>query len=214
VLLGGNLPKALIALQKLLTLDAQLAMATYIDRQQRELEYLTEELASEGRRVAQDYEQQATELRVTADRARAAFSVHAEAEDLIGIGAYQAGHDRTLDEAVRLQPALARFLCQQPGESVDLEQSFADLDAFLFPPWDLEEFTPLDTSASCATIYRELNERVPRSYSYRPKFTENPMAGAIGALGSMWWPAWLLWAIPAIAEETDLSPSSRATVSE
>ena len=53
------------------------------------------------------------------------------------------------------------------------------------------------------TIYRELNERVPRAETYRAKFTENPYNGAIFALGSMWWPAWLLWIIPTIATYRD-----------
>ena len=85
-----------------------------------------------------------------------------------------------------------------------LEQSFADLDALLFfSPWELEQFPALDKSASCETIYRELNARIPGAQSYRAKFTENPYNGAIFALGTMWWPAWLLWAIPAIATYRD-----------
>lgn len=90
---------------------------------------------------------------------------------------------------------------QQMGDGI--EQSFSDLDAFLFPPWELEAFPAVDTSASCETIYRELNDRVPRTYSYRQKFTDNPVNAAIGALGTMWWPAWLLWSIPALATYRD-----------
>ena len=75
---------SVVALHKVLMLDAQLAMETYIDRQHSDLEYLTEELASEGRRLARDYEVQRAELRVTTDRARAA-------EELASVGTLVAG---------------------------------------------------------------------------------------------------------------------------
>jgi signal transduction histidine kinase len=74
----------LISLQKLLTLDAEMAMESYIDRKQSELEYLADELAKEGRRLAEDYETQKVELRLTADRARAA-------EELASVGTLVAG---------------------------------------------------------------------------------------------------------------------------
>jgi signal transduction histidine kinase len=74
----------LIALQKLLMLDAQLAMETYIDRRERELHYLTEELAREGRSLALAFESQSAELRETASRARVA-------EELASVGALVAG---------------------------------------------------------------------------------------------------------------------------
>ena len=67
------------------------------------------------------------EVRACADRARALLSLHAEAEDLIQIGAYQPGQHAATDEAVRLEPALREFLCQAPDEAVDLEGSFAGL---------------------------------------------------------------------------------------
>lgn len=75
---------AVVSLQKLLNLDAQIAMEAYIDRHSRELEYLTEELASEGRRLARDYEDQTQELRSTEHRARAA-------EELAAVGTLVAG---------------------------------------------------------------------------------------------------------------------------
>src|SRR5262245_47150895 len=69
----------LVALQKLLLLDAQLAVETYIERRERELHYLTQELARQGRRLASAYETQRTELRLTASRARVA-------EELASVG--------------------------------------------------------------------------------------------------------------------------------
>src|SRR5262249_15448237 len=66
----GRAARLLVALQRLLTLDAQLAVEAYIENKERELEYLTEELAREGRQLAHAYETQGLELRQTASRAR------------------------------------------------------------------------------------------------------------------------------------------------
>jgi signal transduction histidine kinase len=74
----------LVALQKLLMLDAQLAVETYIERRERELQYLTDELAREGRRLASAYETQGSALRETASRARVA-------EELASVGTLVAG---------------------------------------------------------------------------------------------------------------------------
>jgi signal transduction histidine kinase len=74
----------LVALQKLLMLDAQLAVETYMARHERELQYLTEELAREGRRLEWAYETQGSELRQTASRARVA-------EELASVGTLVAG---------------------------------------------------------------------------------------------------------------------------
>ena len=108
--------KALIALQKLLTLDTQLAMESYIDRQRHELEYLTEELAQEGRRLAHDYEEQRVELRETVDRARAAEELASVATLVAGLaheigtpmGVIQ-GHAKLLEPAVSGEDATWRL---------------------------------------------------------------------------------------------------------
>jgi signal transduction histidine kinase len=76
--------RALVALQKLLLLDASLAMETYIERGQRELEYLNQELSRSGRELAHDLEAQGAKLRQTAERARAA-------EQLASLGTLVAG---------------------------------------------------------------------------------------------------------------------------
>jgi signal transduction histidine kinase len=77
-------PRILVALQKLLTLDAQLAMETYIERHQRELEYLNEELALQGRELGREKRAQGAELRRTRERAHVA-------EELASIGTLAAG---------------------------------------------------------------------------------------------------------------------------
>src|SRR5262249_56400796 len=74
----------LVSLHRLLMLDAQLAVETYIERKESELSYLTEELAREGRSLASAYETQGAALRETATRARAA-------EELASVGALVAG---------------------------------------------------------------------------------------------------------------------------
>jgi signal transduction histidine kinase len=76
--------RTLLALQKLLLLDASLAMDAYIERRERELEYLNRELSSSGLQLARDFESQGAELRKTAERARAA-------EQLASIGTLVAG---------------------------------------------------------------------------------------------------------------------------
>jgi len=106
----------LVSLQKLLMLDAQLAVEAYIDRRQSELQYLTEELANEGRRLARAYETQRSELRQTASRARVA-------EELASVGTLVAGlaheigtpmgviqgHAKLLEPAVTSEDALWRL---------------------------------------------------------------------------------------------------------
>jgi signal transduction histidine kinase len=74
----------IIALQKLLTLDTQIAMEAYIDRQQQELQYLSDELAKEGQRLARDFENQTIALRLTENRAR-------DAEELASVATLVAG---------------------------------------------------------------------------------------------------------------------------
>jgi signal transduction histidine kinase len=97
----------IVALQKLLSLDAQLAMEAYIDRQQHELQYLSDELAKEGRRLARDFESQKVALRLTENRARVAEELASVATLVAGLaheigtpmGVIQ-GHANLLESAV------------------------------------------------------------------------------------------------------------------
>jgi signal transduction histidine kinase len=97
----------IIALQKLLSLDAQLAMETYIDSQQQELQYLSDELAKEGQRLARDFESQRVALRLTENRARIAEELASVATLVAGLaheigtpmGVIQ-GHANLLESAV------------------------------------------------------------------------------------------------------------------
>jgi signal transduction histidine kinase len=80
----GRLQPTFAALQRLLTLDASLAVDAYMTQHQRDLEYLNQELAASGRRLARNLERSDTALRQTAERARAA-------ERLASIGTLVAG---------------------------------------------------------------------------------------------------------------------------
>ncbi|ARS54064.1 flagellar protein export ATPase FliI [Kushneria konosiri] len=51
--------------------------------------------------------------------------------DLISVGAYAAGSDRMLDEAIRLYPALEAFLQQRMSERADVEHSVEGLKLLL-----------------------------------------------------------------------------------
>jgi signal transduction histidine kinase len=76
--------RTLVALQKLLLFDAALAMETYVQRREQELEYLNQELSRSGRELAHDLESHQEKLKQTAERARAA-------EQLASIGTLVAG---------------------------------------------------------------------------------------------------------------------------
>ena len=58
-----------------------------------------------------------------AGRVRSLLAAYREAEDLIRIGAYQAGSSAAVDAAVRMKPAIDAFLRQRPDETTTPEQS-------------------------------------------------------------------------------------------
>ena len=64
-------------------------------------------------------------------RARRLLSVWEEMAELIRLGAYRAGTDAEVDEAIRLRPALEAFLAQGKEERSDLAQCYAALRAVL-----------------------------------------------------------------------------------
>jgi len=65
--------------------------------------------------------------------ARRSMALYDDMEELIRLGAYKAGSDPDLDRAIRLQPALERFMAQDRAEPSDLGTSFADLASVLKP---------------------------------------------------------------------------------
>jgi signal transduction histidine kinase len=97
----------LVSLQKLLMLDAQLAMEAYISSSEQKLEYLTRELAENSRQLARDYDDQSATLRRTTEQARAAEELASIATLVTGLaheigtpmGVIQ-GHAKMLESAV------------------------------------------------------------------------------------------------------------------
>ena len=60
-------------------------------------------------------------------QARASLSLYGEMEELIRIGAYKAGADPEVDEAVRVRPALEAVLAQERDERTSIHESFTML---------------------------------------------------------------------------------------
>jgi len=77
--------RTISSLQKRLFLDSQIAMEAYIDHQQRQLQYFTDELAKDSQRLARNFEDQKHELQLTEDRARAAEELASVATLVAGL---------------------------------------------------------------------------------------------------------------------------------
>src|SRR5580698_2953047 len=69
------------------------------------------------------------EHRQRAALVRRLLAAYARSEDLVRIGAYKAGADVELDEAMRARPILRRFLEQEVGERVTMRESISRLNA-------------------------------------------------------------------------------------
>jgi flagellum-specific ATP synthase len=69
----------------------------------------------------------APEHRKKAGLVRRLLAAYARSEDLVRIGAYKAGADAELDQALRARPVLREFLEQGPGERVGLAECVARL---------------------------------------------------------------------------------------
>lgn len=101
---------------------------------------LSRELAEAGHYPAIDIESSIS--RVMADivpecqlalarRLRQIYSLYQRNRDLITLGAYQAGSDPRIDQAIALQPKIAEFLQQGMNEAVDLQTSVQTLEALM-----------------------------------------------------------------------------------
>jgi flagellum-specific ATP synthase len=73
------------------------------------------------------------EENVLTRRARAILAIWADMADLVRLGAYRAGTDPVVDEAVKLAPRIEAMLRQEKNERSTLEASFAGLRAALTP---------------------------------------------------------------------------------
>ncbi|MNY26985.1 Flagellum-specific ATP synthase [compost metagenome] len=66
-----------------------------------------------------------------ARRFRAVYSRYQKSRDLIQVGAYVAGSDPQIDEAVKLQPAMAGFLQQNMFEAATMDESVSGMAGLL-----------------------------------------------------------------------------------
>ena len=64
-------------------------------------------------------------------RYRELNAVYERNRDMVTLGAYTAGRDPVLDQAVQLRQNMLAFLRQKPSEAVNVQQSFAQLAAVL-----------------------------------------------------------------------------------
>ena len=67
------------------------------------------------------------EENATTTRARAILALQAEMADLVRLGAYRAGTDPKVDEAVRITPQIEAMLRQSHDDASNIEDSFAQL---------------------------------------------------------------------------------------
>jgi flagellum-specific ATP synthase len=68
-----------------------------------------------------------------ARRARAILALHSDMADMVRLGAYRAGSDPAVDEAVALAPRIEAMLSQERDERTGIAESFAALRAALEP---------------------------------------------------------------------------------
>ncbi len=70
-------------------------------------------------------------------RARQLLSIYDDMEELIRLGAYRAGNDAKVDEAIHFNPVLEEFLAQRRDETTSLEDCYAWLARILNPEGQL-----------------------------------------------------------------------------
>ncbi len=66
-------------------------------------------------------------------RARSILALHADMADMVRLGAYRAGSDPAVDEAVAIAPRIEAMLRQSRDEGTGIEASFAALQAAMEP---------------------------------------------------------------------------------
>jgi flagellum-specific ATP synthase len=64
---------------------------------------------------------------MAARRLKQLYSRYERSRDLISVGAYAAGSDPVLDQAIALHDRIESFLCQEIPDKVDMLQSLGQL---------------------------------------------------------------------------------------
>lgn len=80
--------------------------------------------------------------------ARRLLATYEDMAEMIRIGAYRAGSDATVDEAIHYQPALDAFLSQEMAEFVTLDQGYAQLSEILGVEATASEALPAPDAAA------------------------------------------------------------------
>ena len=153
--------RTLVALQRLLMFDAQLAIETYIDRRELELERLAAELTVSKQELEHDLDTQQTQLTRTTQRAQAAEQLASVGTLVAGLaheigtpmGVIQ-GHAKLLEKSVEGEQAKRRLgiIREQIGRISKIIQSLLNMarprPAVLHP---VELTSVLETSLSFLT---------------------------------------------------------------
>jgi signal transduction histidine kinase len=158
--------RTLVALQKLLLLDVQLAMETYISKHESELERLNEELAQSGRRMARDLEDRRDELRETRARASAAEQLASVATLVAGLaheigtpmGVIQ-GHAKMLESDVRGDEA--RWRLETIQEQITRISGIIHALLNMARP-SRSAYVPVDLAATLQTTLAFVSEKLAR----------------------------------------------------
>jgi flagellum-specific ATP synthase len=72
--------------------------------------------------------------KIASQKVRSWLSIYNENKDLLTVGAYQAGQNRTLDESIQKKLDLDRFLQQGMNEPCDMATSVDHLKVLSQPP--------------------------------------------------------------------------------
>ena len=177
--------RQVIALQRLLMLDAQLAIETYIERSERDLENLNAELARSGRELQSRYTEQHQALTQTEKRAK-------DAEALASIGTLVAGlaheigtpmgviqgHAKLLEKAVQDEKARWRLstITEQIARISKIIQSLLNMarpKASERSPVDLEALIE-NTLAFLTEKFQRRRVEVHREFEEVPSVTGDP----------------------------------------
>lgn len=109
---------------------------------------MSRRLADMGQYPAIDLEKSISRVMpsITSDQQQAAsqrirhlYSLYEQNRDLINVGAYQAGSNPSIDEAIRMQPRIAEFMRQGMNESCNMATSLQQLNALAVAQKPLNE---------------------------------------------------------------------------
>lgn len=76
------------------------------------------------------------------------YSVYQQNRDLINVGAYEAGSEPVIDEAIEMQPLMRQFLKQGMNQKVDIQSSIQELVQLLQSNESRELQTPVRTDVA------------------------------------------------------------------